>query len=790
MKNTYKIQGMSCNGCRNHVEGALNKIVGVNTVFVDLEKGEAEIDMSFHLSISMLQDALKEAGGQYSIHLLDDHFTSDHINPEGDKEKKEGVGTGNFYCPMQCEGDKMYDQAGDCPVCGMDLVEEINMNSSSDEENKYKTLLKKFWLSVAFTLPIFVIAMSEMIPENPLYEMIDINIWNWIQFALSLPVVFYTTWLFFERAWRSIITWNLNMFTLIGIGAGIAWLFSVFALLFPDFFPEEFKSEAGTVHLYFESATVILTLVLLGQLLEARAHSQTNNAVKELMKLAPNTVLRINKDGSEEEINLDEIEVGDQLKVKPGEKIPVDGILIEGESSLDESMITGEPIPVSKSNGDSVSSGTINGNSSFIMSAEKVGNETLLAQIIDMVNKASRSRAPVQNLADKISSYFVPAVVMISISTFAIWAIWGPEPAKVYALVNAIAVLIIACPCALGLATPMSVMVGIGKGAQNGILIKNAEALENFNTIDTLVIDKTGTITEGKPSVQNVIALTDFSKDEIIQYITSLNNESEHPLADAIVAFAKKQDVELFKVSDFKSITGKGVEGIIKGKEVKLGNSKLVEPETIQKDDIGNTISWLSIDGITAGYVSITDSIKSSSKKAIKELRNKGIEVILLTGDNPETAKIVAEEVGISSFKAECLPEDKINEVKRLQSVGKKVAVAGDGTNDAPALAQADIGIAMGTGTDVAIESASITLMKGDLQGIVKAYHLSEKVLKNIKQNLFFAMIYNTVGIPVAAGILFPIFGILLSPMIAAAAMSFSSVSVIGNSLRLKSIKI
>lgn len=790
MKHTYKIQGMSCNGCRTHVQEALSGVVGVNEVYVDLEKGEAEIDMSFHLSVSMLQDALKEAGGQYSIYLIDDHSSLNHVNQVSKKVKKEGAGTGKFYCPMQCEGDKMYDQPGDCPVCGMDLVEEVSMNSSSDEENRYKALLKKFWLSVAFTLPIFVIAMSEMIPENPLYEMMDINIWNWIQFALSLPVVFYTTWLFFERAWGSIITWNLNMFTLIGIGAGIAWLFSVFALLLPDFFPEEFKTDSGTVHLYFESATVILTLVLLGQLLEARAHSQTNNAVKELMKLAPNTALRINKDGFEDEIHLDEIEVGDHLKVKPGEKIPVDGTLIEGQTSIDESTITGEPIPVSKSNGDSVSSGTINGNSSFIMKAEKVGNETLLAQIVDMVNKASRSRAPIQNLADKISSYFVPTVVLIAISTFAIWAIWGPELAQIYALVNAIAVLIIACPCALGLATPMSVMVGVGKGAQNGILIKNAEALEHFNTIDTLIIDKTGTITEGKPSVNNVVALADFGKDEIIQYIASLNNESEHPLANAIVAFAKKQDVELLKISEFKSITGKGVEGNINGKEVKLGNSKLIGPQEVQKNDKGNTISWLSIDGKTAGYVSITDTIKQSSKKAINELQNKGIEVILLTGDNPETAKVVAEQVGITSFKAGCLPEDKINEVKRLQSEGKKVAVAGDGTNDAPALAQADIGIAMGTGTDVAIESASITLVKGNLQGIVKAYHLSEKVLKNIKQNLFFAMIYNTVGIPVAAGILFPIFGILLSPMIAAAAMSFSSVSVIGNSLRLRSIKI
>ena len=830
MKHTYKIQGMSCSGCKHHVEQALSKVIGVNEVSVDLEQGKAEIDMNFDLSISMLQDSLKEAGGQYSITKADGNAHHDHSHQEHLQPKKEGKGTGKFYCPMQCEGDKVYDKAGDCPICGMDLVEEVSMGSSSSgstqytcpmhpevvqdqpgscpkcgmdlvpkevnesaEEKKYKQLLKKFWLSVAFTLPIFVIAMSEMIPDNPLYKAMDVRIWNWVQLALSLPVVFYTTWMFFERAWRSIVTWNLNMFTLIGIGAGMAWLFSVFALIFPDFFPDQFKSEMGTVHLYFESATVILTLVLLGQLLEAKAHSQTNNAVKELMKLAPNTAIRINNDGYEEEIHLDEINVGDHLKVKPGEKIPVDGILIEGGTSIDESMITGEPVPVEKSKGDRVSSGTINGNSSFIMKAEKVGDETLLAQIVDMVNKASRSRAPIQNLADKISSYFVPAVVVIAVTTFAVWALWGPEPAQVYALVNAIAVLIIACPCALGLATPMSVMVGVGKGAQNGILIKNAEALENFNKIDTLIIDKTGTITEGKPSVEKVFPIGQFREEMILQYIASLNNESEHPLAQAMVMYGKERETEFLKVTNFESITGKGVQGTIDGKEIKLGNQKLVnggKDEASEYLKSGKTVSWLSVDGEVAGFVVISDSIKESSKKAIHELQKLGIDVVMLTGDNPQTAKSVAEEVGLNSFKAECMPEDKINEVKRLQQEGKKVAMAGDGTNDAPALAQSDIGIAMGTGTDVAIESASITLVKGDLRGIVKAFHLSTVVLKNIKQNLFFAMIYNTVGIPVAAGVLFPVFGILLSPMIAAAAMSFSSVSVIGNSLRLRASEI
>ena len=701
-----------------------------------------------------------------------------------------------YTCPMHPEVEQK--GPGSCPKCGMDLVPKEAGESA--EQKKYKALLKKFWIAVVFTLPIFIIAMSEMISENPLYEMMDVQIWNWIQFGLSLPVVFYATWMFFERAWRSIKTWNLNMFTLIGIGAGIAWLFSVFALIFPDFFPEQFKTDAGTVHLYFESATVILTLVLLGQVLEARAHSQTNNAVKELMKLAPNTAIRV-KDGKEQEIHIDEIEVGDHLKVKPGEKIPVDGSIIEGQTSIDESMITGEPVPVEKTTDDSISSGTINGNSSFIMKAEKVGDETLLSQIVDMVNKASRSKAPIQNLADKISGYFVPAVVLIAIITYGVWALFGPEPAHVYALINAIAVLIIACPCALGLATPMSVMVGVGKGAQNGVLIKNAEALERMNEMDVLIIDKTGTITEGKPSVEKMVSVDDgYSEEQITQFVSSLNNESEHPLADATVKYGKSKEIEFLKVSDFESITGQGVEGTIDGKTIKLGNRKMFsDSEKSEQDKIEKslseindpkTISWLAVDESVVGYVVIADAIKESSKKAIQALQEKGIEVIMLTGDNPQTAKAVAEEMNLSSYKAECLPQDKLEEIERLQEEGKKVAMAGDGTNDAPALAQSDIGIAMGTGTDVAMESAMITLVKGDLNGIVKAKNLSTEVVKNIKQNLFFAMIYNSVGVPIAAGVLFPVFGILLSPMIAALAMSFSSVSVIGNALRLRSLKI
>ncbi|WP_410004445.1 heavy metal translocating P-type ATPase [Aequorivita nionensis] len=839
MKHTYKIHGMTCNGCRGHVEQTLSEVEGVTNASVNLEKAEAVIEMEKHIPLKIFEKALEDDGGRYSISLPDDaEAAQKHIEKKEEKRAKRNS-SGTFYCPMHCEGDKTYDRPGDCPVCGMDLVEEVKTSTNSateytcpmhpevirgepgscpicgmdlvpkeaDEsaENKsYKKLLKKFWIAVAFTLPIFIIAMSEMIPNNPLYDWMPMGTWNWIQFCLSIPVVFYATWMFFERAYRSIKTWNLNMFTLIGIGAGVAWLFSVFGMLFPDFFPDQFKTESGTVHVYIEAATVILTLVLMGQVLEARAHNRTNSAVKELLKLAPNKAVRI-VDGKEETIAIDKIEVGDKLRVKPGEKIPVDGNILEGESSIDESMITGEPVPVSKTEGDKVSSGTINGKQTFVMKAEKVGSDTLLSQIIEMVNKASRSRAPIQKLADKISGWFVPIVVLVSIITFIVWAVFGPEPRYVYALVNAIAVLIIACPCALGLATPMSVMVGVGKGAQNGVLIKNAEALETLNKIDVLIIDKTGTITEGKPSVEKVGFSEDFSEEEVLQYIVSLNQNSEHPLADATVKYGKEKNSDPeasgIKTTDFNSVTGKGVTGTINGKKIALGNEKMMQQagadisEALQKEiseeqKKGKTVPMLSVDGKVVGYVVIADKIKGTSKKAINELQQKGIEVIMLTGDNHDTAKAVAAELNLADFKAEMLPQDKLEVVEKLHAEGKKVAMAGDGINDAPALAKSDVGIAMGTGTDVAIESAGITLVKGDLHGIVKAFHLSEKVMSNIKQNLFFALIYNALGVPIAAGVLFPIFGILLSPMIAALAMSFSSVSVITNALRLRSAKI
>jgi Cu2+-exporting ATPase len=566
-------------------------------------------------------------------------------------------------------------------------------------------------------------------------------------------------------------------------------------------FPSQFKTHFGAVHVYFEAATVILTLVLLGQLLEARAHSKTNSAVKELLKLAPNKAIKM-VDNEEVEVSIDKIELNDILKVKPGDKIPVDGVITEGHTTIDESMITGEPIPINKTNGDNVSSGTINGNQSFLMKAEKIGSDTLLSQIIKMVNDASRSRAPIQNLADKVSGYFVPVVVIISLITFAVWAIWGPEPAYVYALVNAIAVLIIACPCALGLATPMSVMVGVGKGAQNGVLIKNAEALEKMNKVNALIIDKTGTITEGKPTVVKIGTFNaDYDERKVLQYIASVNSNSEHPLAEATVKYSKEQNAEIIKSENFSAVTGKGVEATIEGRKVALGNPKMMEyanaeitssmqDEAKKHQQQGKTVSFLAVDKKVVGYVVIGDKIKETSKKAIAELQKQGIDVIMLTGDNHDTAQAVATELSLTNFKAGMLPEDKLREVEKLQQQGKVVAMAGDGINDAPALAKSDVGIAMGTGTDVAIESAMITLVKGDLHGIVKAQKLSQSVMRNIKQNLFFAFIYNVLGIPIAAGVLFLSFGILLSPMIAALAMSFSSVSVIVNALRLRTIKI
>jgi len=831
MKHTYAISGMTCNGCRSNAESTLNNIKGVLKANVNLDEGKAEVEMEHHISTETLQQDFLKAGLHYTITDYNDHSANKKTDkPIAIKPIKDGNGV--FYCPMHCEGEKTYDKAGDCPVCGMDLIEQpkaiqatqytcpmhpeiikdepgscpicgmdlVPMEPAESEEDKtYLKLLKKMKLSVIFAVPVFIISMSMHLPSNPLLKLMPQYIWDWMQLILTLPIVFYTCWMFYVRAWKSIITWNLNMFTLVGIGTGAAFLFSIVGLVFPDIFPQEFKSEMGGVDLYFEATAVILTLVLLGQLLEARAHSKTSGAIKELLKLAPSEATLV-VDGKDKIVSIHSIKKGDLLRVKPGEKIPVDGIITEGSSSIDESMISGEPIPVDKTVNDRVSSGTINGTKSFVMKAERVGSETLLSQIIKMVSDASRSRAPIQKLADTISKYFVPIVVGVSIITFIIWANFGPDPAMVYAFVNAVAVLIIACPCALGLATPMSVMVGVGKGAQSGILIKNAEALETMNKVNVIITDKTGTLTEGKPSVEKVVALEGESAD-LLQQIASLNQYSEHPLAQAVVKYAKASKTKLIKVDDFDAVTGMGVTGTVAKNKVALGNKKLMEKikaeipkdleaQIIAEQKLGKTVSYISVDKKALGYVCITDAIKSTSADAVKALMDKGVEVIMLTGDNENTAKAVADEIHLTSFKASCLPEDKLEFIKKLQTEGKIVAMAGDGINDAPALAQSNVGIAMGTGTDVAIESATMTLVKGDLQGIVKAKNLSHAVMKNIKQNLFFSFAYNVLGIPIAAGVLFPVFGLLLSPIIAALAMSFSSVSVIANSLRLRKVEL
>jgi len=840
MKHTYHIEGMTCSGCEAKVKKDLSNVENVTEVEVSKEDKKASIIMSKHVEIEVLQNALGGKESKYQISLPINNskeVVQESCCSTGEKEHKHHEikhthQAGKYYCPMHCEGDKIYDKAGDCPVCGMDLVKEpeviqstkytcpmhpeiiqdklgscpicgmdlVPMEPTESEEDKtYQKLWYKMKIATIFTLPIFIITMSDMIPNNPLYQLMDLQYWNWIQFILTIPVVFYACWMFFERAWKSIVNWNLNMFTLIGIGTGVAFIFSSIGLLFPDIFPDQFKTSEGTVHLYFEATAVVLTLVLLGQLLEAKAHSRTSGAIKELLKLAP-TEATLVLDGEEKVISIHDIKKGDILRVKPGEKIPVDGIITEGNSTIDESMITGEPIPVDKKIEDKVSSGTINGTKSFLMIAEKVGSETLLSQIVQMVSDASRSRAPIQNLVDKISKYFVPIVVLIAVITFFVWWIIGPEPKLVYGFINAIAVLIIACPCALGLATPMSVMVGVGKGAKSGVLIKNAEAIEKMDKIDVLITDKTGTLTEGKPSVEKIV-VKDVDENIVLGKIASLNQNSEHPLATAVVNFAKAKNTQFFKVENFDAVTGKGVIGFIDTIKVSLGNKKLIElegikdfsnieQEVIAEQKLGKTVSYIAIDKKVVGYITITDAIKKSSLEAINELKRQGVQVIMLTGDNENTAKAVASELNLTDFKASCLPQDKLEYIKELQAKGKIVAMAGDGINDAPALAQSDIGIAMGTGTDVAIESAKITLVKGDLKGIVKAKNLSHAVMKNIKQNLFFAFIYNVLGVPIAAGVLFPVFGILLSPMIAALAMSFSSVSVIANALRLRTMKL
>ena len=693
------------------------------------------------------------------------------------------------------------DHPGACPICGMTLEPRSRGVGVGDEEEQreIKSLSRKFWFALVLTIPVLILAMGHAIPGLRLDAIVPRQIGKWIEFGLTTPVVLWAGAFFFTRAWQSIVNRSLNMFTLIAVGVGAAYVFSAIAVIAPGIFPESFRRH-GEVDLYFEAAAVITTLVLLGQLIEAKARSRTGQAIKALLGLAAKNAHRV-RNGQEEEIPVDAIQKHDLLRVRPGEKVPIDGVIVEGQSNIDESMITGEPMPASKGAGDKVVGATVNQTGSFLMRAERIGSETLLAQIVQMVAEAQRSRAPIQKLADTFSGYFVPAVVSIAVITFVVWSIMGPPPAMAYALVNAVSVLIIACPCALGLATPMSIMVGVGRAAQIGILVKNAEAMEITEKVTHLITDKTGTLTAGKPEVVSRVTDKGTSEHELLQIAASVEAHSEHPLARAIVEGSKKEQIPLRDVTDFQSTTGGGVSAQLDGRRVLAGKEKFLADSDVtfsnelkrQADRLqeqAQTTVWIAVDGKAVGVLGIADPIKPTTRKAIRELHEMSLKIIMCTGDNRRTAESVARELGIDEFRAEVMPDEKIEIVKRLKASGAIVAMAGDGINDAPALAAADVGIAMGTGTDVAIESAGITLVKGDLMGIVKAMHLSRAVMRNIRQNLFFAFIYNGIGVPIAAGILYPFFGILLSPMIAGAAMSFSSVSVIANALRLRSVKL
>jgi len=702
-----------------------------------------------------------------------------------------------YVCPMHPE--VVRNEPGVCPLCGMAL--EPRSVTVAEEANPELVLMtRRLWVCLALTLPVFFLAMSEMVPGHPLQHAFSTRLLSLVQFALASPVVLWGGRPFFERGWASLVNRHLNMFTLIATGTGTAYVYSVVAVLSPGIFPESFRGPSGEVPVYFEASAVITTLVLLGQVLELRARAQTSSAIKGLLGLTPKTARVVREEGAEEDVPLDRVQRGDRLRVRPGEKVATDGVILEGSSSIDESMVTGEPIPVEKKAGDRVTGGTVNGPGGFLMRAERVGGDTLLAHIVRLVSEAQRSRAPIQRLADVVSSYFVPVVVFISVLTFAVWAAVGPQPRLAYALVNAVSVLIIACPCALGLATPMSIMVGTGRGAQVGVLIKNAEALELLEKVDTLVVDKTGTLTEGKPRLASVHALPGWKEAEVLRLAATLERGSEHPLAAAIVARAQEKGLQLGEAREFRSVTGEGVLGKVDGKTVALGNRKLFDglkvklnalaTKAAELGDEGQIVVFIAVDGLACGLLAVTDPIKQSTPEAITALQKDGIRIVMVTGDTPTTAEAVARRLGIDEVEAEVLPDQKGRVIEQLQAQGRVVAMAGDGINDAPALAQADVGIAMGTGTDVAMESAGVTLVKGDLRGIVRARRLSEGTMGNIRQNLFFALVYNTIGVPLAAGVLYPVFGLLLSPMLAAAAMTFSSVSVISNALRLRRLEL
>ena len=702
-----------------------------------------------------------------------------------------------YTCPMHPE--IVQDGPGACPICGMAL-EPRTITLTEEENPELKDMARRFWASLALAVPVVVIAMGHYLPGDPLGRLAAPVIWRWLELVLATPVVLWGGWPFFVRFWTSLVNRSLNMFTLIGLGTGVAWVYSVVATVAPWMFPASFRAEGGGVAVYFEAAAAIITLVLLGQVMELRARSQTGAAIKALLGLAPKTARRIADDGSEQDVSLEHVQAGDRLRVRPGEKVPVDGVVLEGTSAVDEAMISGEPIPVEKTQGDRVIGATVNGTGSLIMRAERVGAETLLSRIVQMVAEAQRSRAPIQKLADTVAGYFVPAVVGAAIVTFIVWALFGPAPAMAFALINAVAVLIIACPCALGLATPMSIMVATGKGASFGVLFKNAEAIETLRKVDTLVVDKTGTLTEGKPQLVTVEPANGLDEPTLLRLAASLERGSEHPLAAAIVKGAEARQVELTEAQDFASLTGKGVTGQVDGRSVALGNRALLDALGVQPGALaeraealradGQTVMFVAVDGKPAGLLGVADPVKETTPAAIKALHDEGVRIVMLTGDSKTTAAAVAGKLNIDEVLAEVLPDQKADVIKRLQAEGRQVAMAGDGINDAPALAQAQVGIAMGTGTDVAMESAGVTLVKGDLRGIVRARRLSRATMRNIKQNLFWAFVYNALGVPVAAGVLYPFFGILLSPMIAAAAMSFSSVSVISNALRLRRLRV
>jgi Cu+-exporting ATPase len=688
---------------------------------------------------------------------------------------------------------------GSCPICGMAL-EPVTVSAEEGPDPERVDMTRRFWIGLVLTLPLLAFVMGDMLPSQPLRHLIPSRVSAWLQLVLATPVVFWAGWPFFVRGWASIVNRSLNMFTLIALGTGTAYAYSVVGTVAPDLFPESFRTHGGEVGLYFEAAAVITVLVLLGQVVELRARSQTSSAIKALLNLAPPTARRIRDGGTEEDVPLSEVRVGDRLRVRPGERLPVDGVVVEGASAVDESMITGEPIPVEKVSGSRVIGGTVNGTGGLVMRAERVGSETLLARIVQMVSEAQRSRAPIQRLADQVSAWFVPAVVVVAALTFIGWALWGPEPRFAYGLVNALAVLIIACPCALGLATPMSIMVATGRGALAGVLVRKAESLELMEKVDMLIVDKTGTLTEGKPRLIAVKATPGFGEDDVLRLAASLERGSEHPLAAAIVAGAAEGSITLAKAEDFRSVTGKGVVGRVDGRALALGNARLMQDVGVTIDTLtaeadglradGGTVMFLAVDSRAAGLVAVADPIKASTPEALKALKESGLHIVMVTGDNRRTAEAVGRKLGIGQVEAEVLPEDKKSIVERMQKQGRRVAMAGDGVNDAPALAQADVGIAMGTGTDVAIESADITLVKGDLRGIVRARELSRATMRNIRENLFFAFVYNALGVPVAAGVLYPSFGLLLSPIIASAAMTLSSVSVIANALRLRRVRL